>query len=170
VSAAPRLTLVAAVARNGVIGDGQRLPWRLPEDMRHFRESTAGGTVLMGRRTWLSLPERFRPLPGRRNVVLTSDPAFAAPGAETTPSLADALARLHDAGEVFVLGGSRVFADALPLAQRLLLTEIGRDFEGEVHFPVWPREQFIEHSRRTIRAAPPNDFDFDFVDYRRVAA
>jgi dihydrofolate reductase len=163
----PELVLIAAVARNGVIGDGQRLLWRLPEDMRFFRESTRGHPVIMGRKTWDSVPERFRPLPVRRNLVVTRQPAWQAAGAETQPSLAAALHAVAGAPRVFVIGGAELYAAALPLADELLLTEIDRDFEGNTRFPPFDRHAFIEAARETHRAAPPNDFDFSFVSYRR---
>lgn len=163
----PVVALVAAVARNGVIGHGKALAWRLPEDMRHFRSVTMGLPVIMGRNTWDSLPERFRPLPGRRNVVLTRQSGWTAEGAETTHSLDQALALLADSPRVCVIGGAEVYAAAMPRADELVLTEIERDFDGDTHFPAWPRGQFDEVSREAHRAAPPNDFDFAFVTYRR---
>jgi dihydrofolate reductase len=165
--ARPRISLIAAVARNGVIGHGNQLLWRLPEDMRFFRSVTLGAPVIMGRHTWDSLPERFRPLPGRRNLVLTHQPGWTAPGAEVVHDLDQALALAGDAPQVFVIGGAQVYALALERADELLLTEIARDFDGDVHFPDWSRQDFDEVSRQTQRAAAPNDFDFAFVTYRR---
>ena len=163
----PRISLIAAVARNGVIGHGNQLLWRLPEDMRHFRSVTSGAPVIMGRSTWDSLPERFRPLPGRRNLVLTRQPHWTAPGAEAVQDLDQALALAGDAPRVFVIGGAQVYALALDRADELLLTEIDRDFDGDVRFPDWSRQDFAEVSRQAHRAAAPNDFDFAFVTYRR---
>ena len=164
---APVVALVAAVARNGVIGNGKALVWRLPEDMRHFRSSTMGLPVIMGRNTWDSIPERFRPLPGRRNVVLTRQSGWTAEGAETAHGFEQALALVADSPRVCVIGGAEVYARALPRADELLLTEIDRDFDGDTTFPDWPRQQFDEVSREKHHAAPPNDFDFAFVTYRR---
>jgi dihydrofolate reductase len=135
------------VARNGVIGDGDRLLWSLKEDMQFFRQATTGHPVLMGRKTWASLPERFRPLPGRRNIVVTRNPDFVAAGAETTDSLPAALALASDATQIFVIGGAQLYAAALPLASCLLLTEIDHDFAGDVRFPQWNRDDFVERSR-----------------------
>jgi dihydrofolate reductase len=162
-----RLTLIAVVARNGVIGQGDGLPWHLPEDMRFFKEATRGHAVVMGRKTWQSLPPRFRPLPGRRNVVVTRDAAFDAPGAECAGSLDQALQRLAAEDRVFVIGGAELYAQALQAADELMLTEIDRDFDGDRRFPPWDRSRFRELRRETHRAAPPNDFDFAFVTYRR---
>lgn len=167
----PRLLVVAAVARNGVIGHEGDLAWRIPEDLAHFRRVTAGSPVVMGRRTWESLPPRFRPLPGRRNIVLTRQPGWQAAGAETAPDLAAALALAAlpapPTGCVCVIGGAQVYAAALPLADELVLTELDRDFDGDTRFPDWPRADFVEVARERLWPAPPNDFDIDFVRYRR---
>jgi dihydrofolate reductase len=163
------LVLIAAVARNGVIGSDNRLLWSLPEDMKHFRVVTTGAPVIMGRRTWDSLPERFRPLPGRHNIVLSRQPGFAPVGATVTAGLARAVAAAGTAPRVFVIGGEQVYREALPLADELVLTEIDRDFAGDAHFPPFSREEFTEASRETHRAAPPNEFGYSFVTYLRSA-
>jgi dihydrofolate reductase len=122
--------LIWAQAANGVIGRDNAIPWHIPEDMKHFRELTAGSAVLMGRRTWESLPPRFRPLPGRRNLVLSRTPQE---GAETFGSLEKALADVT--GDVWVMGGSAVYAAALPFADRIEVTEIRETFEGDTYAP-----------------------------------
>lgn len=144
---APELVLIAAVARNGVIGKGNRLLWHIPEDMQFFKQTTLGHPVIMGRKTWESLPPRFRPLPGRRNLVITRDAQFDAPGAELVDSLDAARARLADVPTIFVIGGAEIYAQALPHAQRMWLTEIDRDFEGDASFPDWPRDEFVATER-----------------------
>jgi dihydrofolate reductase len=159
------LVLIAAVARNGVIGSGNDLPWRLPEDLRFVRDTTMGHPVIMGRRTWESLPERVRPLPGRRNIVLSRDAGFAAPGAEVAVSLDEALARIGSAERAFVLGGTQPFTQALPRADVLLLTELDRDFEGDAHFPPWPRDAFAETARTQHDSG--QGFGYQRVTYRR---
>ncbi len=163
----PTVCLIAALARNRVIGAGQALPWHLPQDMAHFRRATTGHAVLMGRKTWESLPAKFRPLPGRRNVVLTRRAGYQAAGAEVATSLGAALQRLHDADKVFVIGGAEVYAQALPLADELLLTEIDRDFHGDAYFPALPAG-WVEVQREAHQAAAPNDFGFAFVTYRKA--
>jgi dihydrofolate reductase len=160
------VVLIAAVARNRVIGHGNELLWRLPEDARWFRAQTLGCPVVMGRKTWDSLPERFRPLPGRLNLVITRQPGWQAPGAVVASSLDAALAAAQ-AAKVFVIGGAEVYAAALPRADELVLTEIDADFDGDAKFPAWDREAFTEVERECHHAAPPNDFDFSFVRYRR---
>lgn len=122
--------LIWAQASNGVIGRDNAIPWHIPEDMKHFRETTAGAAVLMGRRTWESLPPRFRPLPGRRNLVLSRTPQE---GAETFGSIEKALADVT--GDVWVMGGSAVYAAALPFADRIEVTEIREVFEGDTYAP-----------------------------------
>lgn len=162
-----KLSLIAAVARNGVIGRDNQLLWHLPEDLQRFRALTRGHPVIMGRRTWDSLPERFRPLPGRRNIVVTRDPHWQPAGAETAASPAQAIERVRDEAQVFVIGGAELYAAALPWADELLLTEVDRDFEGDAHFPRFDRETFVEVAREPHRAAAPSDLRFDFVTYRR---
>ena len=126
--------LVWAQARGGAIGADGRLPRHLPEDLRLFRELTTGSTVVMGRRTWESLPERFRPLPGRRNVVLTTDRTWTADGAETAGSVEEVLAR-DDAGDLWVIGGGRVYAAFLPHADRVVVTDVDTDVDGDTWAP-----------------------------------
>ena len=165
-----RLALIAAVARNGVIGDAGRLPWHLPEDMAHLRRSTAGCTVIMGRKTWDSLPARFRPLPGRRNIVVTRQADWSAPGALKVHSLDEALRFAPSAdpeARTFVLGGAELYVAALPLVDELVLTEIDADFAGDAHFPAWDRAAFVERNRLHHPATAPNTFSFDFVTYDR---
>jgi dihydrofolate reductase len=164
-----KLALIAAVARNGCIGKDNALPFRLPEDQQHFRRVTMGCPVIMGRKTWDSLPARFRPLPGRRNIVVTRNPAWRAEGAEAAPSLDAALALAAAAERTFVIGGSELYAAALPRVDELVLTEIERDFDGDAYFPAWDRALFREEERSRHHAGPPNDFDYAFATYGRVA-
>ena len=131
----PEIVIIAAVAKNRVIGKDNRLLWHLPEDMAHFRALTAGHTVIMGRKTWESLPERFRPLPGRRNIVITRQPAYAAPGAELAGSLEKALELASTAAVAFVIGGEQIYRQAMAVADRLEITEVGLEPEGDAWFP-----------------------------------
>jgi dihydrofolate reductase len=167
-SARPQVVLIAAVASNGVIGRDNGLLWRLPEDMQHFRRVTSGYPVLMGRKTWDSLPERFRPLPGRRNVVLTRHTDWQAEGAEAMPTLQDAFEALAGAERVFVIGGAQIYAAALPMADELILTEVHRDFDGDAHFPSLHGQPFVEVTRQPAEAPPLDGPSFDFVTYRRI--
>lgn len=132
-----RLNLIYARASNGVIGREGRLPWHLPEDLAHFKRQTAGAPVIMGRKTWDSLPPRFRPLPGRRNVVVTRQPDWRAEGAERAGDLSSAIALCESAGaaEAWVIGGAQIYAEAEPLARRAVVTEIDAAFEGDAMAP-----------------------------------
>lgn len=164
----PELVLIAAVARNGTIGADNQLLWHLPEDLAHFRRLTTGRPVLMGRKTWDSLPARFRPLPGRHNIVLTRDATWRAEGATAVTTLDDALAAAGPVEQVFVIGGAQLYAATIARADRLELTEIDRDFDGDVHFPARARADWVERSRQTHHAGAPNDFDYAFVSLQRV--
>lgn len=158
----PRLALIAAVAANGVIGSSNALPWRLPEDLKRFRALTLGHPVIMGRKTFESIG---RPLPGRRNIVVTRNADFAAAGCETAASLEAALAACADAeGEVFVIGGAQIYAAALPLAQRLYLTEIRRPFAGDARLPDIDWADWQESVRERQRTAEGLEYDFAVYD------
>lgn len=160
----PRLTLIVARARNGIIGANGKLPWHLPEDLAFFKRATMGHPIVMGRKTWESIG---RPLPGRRSLVVTRSRGFTAPGAEVVHSLDEAFERCRDADEIFVIGGAQLYVDAMPRADRVLLTEIEADFPGDTQLPALPAQDWVAASRE---AHPPTDqrpFGFAFVDYRR---
>jgi dihydrofolate reductase len=158
----PRVTVIAAVAANGVIGRDNRLPWRLPEDLKHFKATTMGHPMIMGRKTWESLPGK---LPGRPHIVVSRNPGYRAEGARVAPSLAAAIAAAGDTDEVFVIGGAQLYAEALTVADRLELTEIAADFAGDTHFPPYDRSLWQETAREPHRAAA--EFEYAFVTYRR---
>jgi dihydrofolate reductase len=153
----PRIYLVAAVAANGIIGAKGALPWRLPEDLKHFKRLTMGHPVIMGRKTWESLKG---PLPGRDNIVVTRTPGYEAPGAAVANSLEAALALCLGEPLAFVIGGSRLFAESLPIAAGLVMTEIERDFEGDTWFPDYDRSRWKETQREHHVAADGTKFDF----------
>ncbi|MFH1657751.1 MAG: dihydrofolate reductase [Pseudomonadota bacterium] len=129
------VVVIAAVAKNRVIGKDNQLIWNIPEDMAHFKALTAGHTVIMGRKTWESLPPRFRPLPGRRNIVISRQTDYAAPGAELADSLENALKLASTADTVFIIGGEQIYAQAMALADRLEITEVDLEPEGDAWFP-----------------------------------
>jgi dihydrofolate reductase len=160
----PRIYVVAAVAANGVIGRQGRLPWQLPEDLRHFKRLTLGHPVIMGRKTWESLGGRA--LPGRDNIVVSARQAYEAPGAAVATTLEAALALCLDEPVAFVIGGRRLFAEALPLAAGLVLTEIQRDFPGDARFPEYDRSKWRETQRETHTAADGMRFDFVLYEPR----
>jgi dihydrofolate reductase len=162
-----KLSMIAAVARNGAIGRNNELLWKESADQKHFAATTRGHAVIMGRRTWQSLPPRFRPLPGRRNIVVTRDADFDAPGAETVDSLEAGLQRLSGEALAFVIGGAQLYAQALPHVDEMVLTEINADLDGDVHFPAWDRQAFVEASREGHVGV--DGTRFAFVTYRRKA-
>ncbi|HTM60002.1 MAG TPA: dihydrofolate reductase [Burkholderiales bacterium] len=154
----PKVYLVAALAANGVIGRNGQLPWHLPEDLKHLKQLTLGHPVIMGRRTWESLPKK--PLPGRDNIVVTRRPGYDAPGAAVASSLDAALALCVGESVVFVIGGEQLFAESLPTAAGLVLTEIHRDYEGDVSFPKYDRSRWRATQRESHTAADGTKFDF----------
>jgi dihydrofolate reductase len=159
----PRIYLIAAVASNGIIGANGQLPWSLPEDLKHFKRLTLGHPVIMGRRTWESLRG---PLPGRDNIVVTASPGYQAPGAAVAGSLEGALALCAGEPVAFVIGGSRLFEESLPIADGLVLTEIDREYPGDVRFPEYDRSRWKESQRE--RHATAEGTKFDFVLYERA--
>ena len=162
----PTLALIAALDRERAIGRGGELLWQERADQQHFRAVTMGCPVIMGRKTWDSLPARFRPLPGRRNVVVTRNAAWQAPGADAVPSLAVALAQVAEARKVFVIGGGELYASALPFADELVLTEIDTAFDGaDTFFPAIDPARFEPAVRESHCAA--DGTRFAFVTYRR---
>ncbi len=162
----PAVSLIAAVARNGAIGEGSGLIWRESADQKHFRNMTMGCPVIMGRTTWDSLPARFRPLPGRRNIVLTRDASWRADGADTATSFDAALAVAADARKVFVIGGAQAYASALPVATELVLTEIDADLPGDTFFPPWDRAAFARTAFETHLDS--QGVAYSFTTYTRI--
>ncbi|MEP6722164.1 MAG: dihydrofolate reductase [Variovorax sp.] len=159
-----RINLIYARAANGVIGLNGVLPWHLPEDMAYFKRMTMGCPVIMGRKSWDSLPPKFRPLPGRTNVVVTHQPSWNEAGARRASSLEQAISLCGDAAEVWVTGGAQIFAEAAPLAQRALVTEIERDFQGDTHAPTLGSEW---HETAREAHVSSNGLQFSFVTLER---
>jgi dihydrofolate reductase len=157
-----RLYLAAAVAANGIIGAGGKLPWHIPEELKHFKRLTMGHPIIMGRRTWESLKG---PLPGRENIVVTSNPDYQAGGAAVATSLEAAIAMCAGEPVVFVIGGTQLFAESLPIADGMVLTEIRRDYAGDTRFPDWDRSEWVEKQREPHTAA--DGTRFDYVLYER---
>lgn len=163
-----QIALIYAVAANGVIGHQGSMPWHFPEDLAHFRALTSGCPVVMGRKTWDSLPPRFRPLPGRDNIVITRQSDWQAEGATTVHSLEQALqaARATQADTVWVMGGAQIYAQALPLADRVEVTHIGQDFAGDAYAPtLGPQWQAQPQTERTVTSA--QGIPLRFVRYLR---
>ena len=162
-----RIALIAAVAENGVIGADNQLPWRLPEDLKRFRALTLGHAVIMGRKTWESLP---RALPGRQNIVVTRQRGYAAAGADAVASFAAALECVRMPEPVFCIGGAEIYRAALPLAMTLQLTEIARNFDGDARFPPFERNDWRETAREVHAPDQPGGFAYAYVTYERDAA
>jgi dihydrofolate reductase len=160
-----QLGLIFARSRNGVIGKAGGLPWHLPEDMAHFKQVTTGCPVIMGRKTWESLPERFRPLPGRINIVVTRQPGWKAPGATHAASLPEAVALCAGEPQAWIIGGAEVYAQALPLAHTAEVTEIDAHFEGDVFAPRFGPE-WREVARTRQRSV--NGLEYSFITYRKT--
>lgn len=165
-SAAARLHLIYARASNGVIGKDNALPWYLPEDLAHFKRTTLGCPVIMGRKTWDSLPPQVQPLPGRANIVVSRNPEWTAPGAHMVNSIEAARALCPPGSNAWVIGGAQIYAAALPLASSVVVTEIARPYDGDVFAPELGPE-WVE-TRREPRASETGLL-FAFVTYTRAA-
>ena len=159
-----KLHLIFARAANGVIGNNNRLPWHLPEDLAHFRRLTLGWPVIMGRKTWDSLPPKFRPLPGRTNVVITRQQGWQENGAQSVASLVDALSRCEPSEQAWVIGGAQIFAQAEPLADRIEVTEIAQDFEGDAFAPRLGPEWIEVACENHVSS---NGLKFSFITYHK---
>ena len=161
------IALIYARSANGVIGKDGTMPWHLPEDLAHFKQLTLGCPVIMGRKTWDSLPARFRPLPGRSNTVITRQPDWHENGVQRASSLREAL-QLHEHhdGTLWVIGGAQIYAQALPLADCVEVTEIGQDFDGDAYAPtLGPEWKEAAREHHTSASGLP----FCFVRYLRAA-
>jgi dihydrofolate reductase len=157
-----RLSLIVAYAQNRVIGRNNKLPWSLPGDLAHFKRTTLGCPIIMGRKTWESLG---RPLPGRRNIVISRNTHYVANGADVVPDLASAQALISDAAEAFVIGGEQIYSEALPYADRIVATEIRTVIDGDARFHDIDPQAWHEASR--VPQTPENGLEYDIVEYRR---
>ena len=160
----PRLHLIYARAANGVIGAGGTLPWHLPEDLAHFKRTTLGCPVIMGRKTWDSLPARFRPLPGRLNIVITRQASWQAEGAVRSGSIEEAMRLCEEAPDAWIIGGAEIYRQAEPLASTAVVTEIDAEFDGDTFAPhlgvTWHEIQREAH-------VGANGLPFSFVTYQQ---
>jgi dihydrofolate reductase len=163
----PVVSLVVAAAANDVIGVDNRLPWHLPDDLRHFRRITMGKPLLMGRRTHESIG---RALPGRRNIVLSRDRRYRADGCETAPGFDEALALAGAVPEVMVIGGGALYREALPRAGRIYLTRLHRPFEGDTRFPRLDNAEWRAVAREDVASGGDRDFGFSYLTLERRAA
>lgn len=159
------ISIIVAAAENNVIGRQGELPWRLSDDLKRFKAITMGKPIVMGRKTWDSIG---RPLPGRQNIVITRQPGFTAEGCDVVTSLDDAITAARDAEETVVIGGSQIYALAMPLAERLYITRVHADVEGDASFPAADATRFCLVADEHHRADDRNEFDFSFRIYDRV--
>ena len=160
-----KIGLIWAQARNRAIGKNGVMPWHLPEDLAHFKRVTLNHPVVMGRKTWDSIPPRFRPLPGRTNIVVTRQPDWNENGAQRTSSLREALQLCENSAQVWIIGGAQIYAQALPLADELVVTEIDADFDGDAHAPAIGPD-WREVARERIVAA--SGLPLSFVIWHRL--
>ncbi|KAA3629588.1 MAG: type 3 dihydrofolate reductase [Proteobacteria bacterium] len=161
------LSLIAAMSRGRVIGHDNQLPWHLPADLQHFKTITMGKPILMGRLTYESIG---KPLPGRRNIVITRDAGYTAPGCEVVHSIESALAAVADVEEAMVIGGASFYAQLLPQADRLYLTFIDAEFQGDAWFPQWSASEWREVERDDHAPDERNPCPYAFVVLERIAA
>jgi len=163
------ISLIAAVSKNRVIGKDNDLPWNLPNDMKYFMQTTSRHHVIMGRKNYESIPEKFRPLPNRTNIVVTHQRDYQAPGCAVVHSIEDALTIARDSKEqeVFIIGGAGIFGQSLDFTQRMYLTEIDAVVEGDTYFPEYDPENWIEVSRKHHPTDERHAYAFDFVVYER---
>ena len=159
-----RVTLIAAMGRNNAIGLDGAMPWHLPAELQHFKLATMGKAILMGRKTWQSIG---RPLPGRQNIVISRNPAFSATGATVTASLSSAI-EIAQANEIMVIGGGQLYALALPLAQRMLLTLIDIEPSADTWFPKWDSGQWQQTEDKHFQADEKNKLAYRIVELTRI--
>ena len=164
------VSMIAAMGSNRVIGKDNDIPWHLPDDFKYFKDKTRGHHVLMGRKNWESLPHKFQPLPDRPNVVITRQPDYEAMGATVVSSLPEALKLAEENGEeeAMIIGGGEIYKIGLELADRIYLTEINQDFEGQVIFPEFDPNQWKEVSRIHHSSDERHLYSFDFVLYEHT--
>lgn len=163
---ASRLSIIVAMARNRVIGINNTLPWHLPADLKHFRTLTMGHHIVMGRKTYESIG---KPLPGRTSVVVTRNTAYSAPGVIAVNSLESAISACGGDSEIFVIGGAELYLQAIARADRIYLTEIDADIDGDAHFPEFSRTEWHEVSRESGSQQEPQPLHYHFVIYQRNA-
>lgn len=163
------ISLIAAVSRNKVIGRNNDLPWHLPDDMKFFMQTTSGHHVIMGRKNYDSLPQKFRPLPNRVNIVVTRQKDFKAPGCTVVNSINEGITIAKEANEseLFIIGGAEIYKAALPNATYLYLTEIRADIDGDTYFPDFDQTEWKEISRKPHSSDEKHKYSFDFVIYQR---
>ena len=162
----PKISAIAAMSENRVIGDNNQLPWHLPADMNYFKEKTMGHCVVSGRKNFESIPAKYRPLPGRYNMVITRNEHYSYPQADTVHSLDEAINKAKELGEaeLFIIGGGEIFKQSLPVVDKVYLTRIHHPFEGDVFFPELPDSEWKEISRKDCKPDAKNLYGYSFLE------
>ena len=163
----PIISAIAAMAVNRVIGANNQLPWRMPADLKHFKEITSGHAVVMGRKTYESIG---KPLPNRTNIVLTRNRDYKAPGCLMASSIEEAAKLAKDHDELFVIGGAEIYTSCLPLVSRIFLTVVHHEFDGDAHFPVLNHKEWNEVQLETHAADIDNPFEYSFITLDKITA
>lgn len=158
------ISIVVAVAKNNVIGDQNRLIWHISEDLKYFKALTTSHTIIMGRKSYESIG---KPLPNRRNIIISRNIRFRADGCEVAASIDDALNLCKGEDEVFIIGGGQIYKQSLEMANRLYITEIDHNYEGDTHFPEIDKSIWKEQSRKSFERGEKYEYPFDFVIYER---
>ena len=154
------LSIIAALSNNKVIGNDNQLPWHLPADLKHFKSITMGKPIIMGRKTYESIG---KPLPGRDNIIISRDPDYQANGCQVFDSITTAINSQSQADEVMIIGGASIYEQALPLVQRMYLTLIHQNIEGDAFFPEWDQQEWSETERTDHKADDNTTFDYSFI-------
>lgn len=168
-----RVAMIVAQAQNRVIGRDNKLPWYLPGDLKYFKQATLGKPIVMGRKTFDSIG---KPLPGRLNIVITRDQRYQSDGVKVVHSLQEAIelaesqALIDGAEELMIIGGEQIYAQALSLAERLYITQVHAEVEGDAHFPVFDPADWQELGREDFSAEGPNPYDYSFIVYQRISS
>ncbi|MDF2438316.1 MAG: diacylglycerol kinase [Bacteroidota bacterium] len=165
------ISLIVATGKNNVIGKDNKLIWHLPADMKFFKEKTSGHCIITGRKNYESIPEKFRPLPNRTNIVITRQKDYHAPGAIVVNSLEDALSKAKSTGddEIFIIGGAEIFKQCLPVTDRIYLTEIHHSFDGDVFFPELDMKQWREIARIQGPVDEKNQYEHEYVTLEKLS-
>ena len=163
------ISLIVAVSENMVIGKDNKLAWHLPDDMNYFSNMTKGHSIIMGRKNWESIPKKYRPLPERKNIVVTRNNKFEDKGAIIVNSIEKAVekARRFDEEEIFIIGGGEIYKLGFPYVDKLYITEIYANIDGNTYFPKWNKENWKEISRISHPKDEKHEFDFDYVIYKK---
>ena len=165
------ISIIVAVANNNVIGKDNTLIWHLPADMKFFREKTAGHCIITGRKNYESIPEKFRPLPNRTNIVITRNKEYLAPGAIVVDSIENAIQKAKETGdnEIFIIGGGEIYKQSIPLCDRIYLTQIHHTFEGDAFFSVIDKNHWKETSRTKGIVDEKNKYEYEFLTFDKIA-